>query len=146
MTKDLTQRPPRSPRVRIGGYAILGRIIDKCRAVLAGKQGDYKYACPLDQQFFTFAGIDPEAFKVQVSAGKGDGELLTWVEANAKHPRTASEIEAWSTHQDQRGPMDHESREFYNGVHKEVAPHREDLSSWFDLLDVDDEASYGGKV
>ena len=29
---DLTQRPPRSPRVRLGGYAILPRLLDKGRA------------------------------------------------------------------------------------------------------------------
>ncbi len=41
-TTDLTQRPPRSPRVRLGGYAILPRLLDKCRALLAGKVGEYK--------------------------------------------------------------------------------------------------------
>ena len=34
---DLTQRPPRSPRVRLGGYAILARCLDKGRATLAGE-------------------------------------------------------------------------------------------------------------
>ena len=36
---DLTQRPPRSPRVRLGGYVILARILDKGRATLANKAG-----------------------------------------------------------------------------------------------------------
>ena len=26
---NLTQRPPRSPRVRLGGYVILARVLDK---------------------------------------------------------------------------------------------------------------------
>ena len=29
---DLTQRPPRSPRVRLGGFVILPRMLDKGRA------------------------------------------------------------------------------------------------------------------
>jgi hypothetical protein len=62
-TPDLTKQPPRSPRVRLGGYAILPRCLDKGRAEIAGKNGDYHYACPLDQQFLTFAGIDPKALK-----------------------------------------------------------------------------------
>jgi hypothetical protein len=42
-TPDLTQRPPRSARVKLGGYVILPRISDVGRAHLAGKAGEYKY-------------------------------------------------------------------------------------------------------
>ena len=66
---DLTQRPPRSPRVRLGGYAILPRLLDKGRAVLAGKQGEYKFACPLDMQFLDFVGVDPKALKKELAKG-----------------------------------------------------------------------------
>ena len=45
---DLTQHPPRSPRVRLGGYVIFARCLDKCRATLAGKNGEYHFDCPLD--------------------------------------------------------------------------------------------------
>ena len=38
---NLTQRPPRSPRVRLGGYTILPRLLDKARAVIAGTAGEY---------------------------------------------------------------------------------------------------------
>jgi len=31
------QGKPRSPRIRVGGYAILGRTIDKCRALRSGR-------------------------------------------------------------------------------------------------------------
>ena len=51
---DLTQRPPRSPRTRLGGFAILPRMLDKGRAIIAGTNGEYKYACPLDQRFLDF--------------------------------------------------------------------------------------------
>lgn len=143
---DLTKRPPRSPRVRLGGYVILARILDKGRAVIAGKNGDYNYACPMDQQFLQFAGIDPEALKQQLAAGKGDGEILEWIQANASNKPTASAIAAWSAHQEMRAPGDPESREFYNGLHAKIAPNREDISTWCDLLDLDDYVSYGGKA
>ncbi len=80
---DLTQRPPRSPRVRLGGYALLPRALDKCRATLAGQNGEYHYDCPLDQHFFNFTGVNAEALKAEVAKGKGDGELLEWVQANS---------------------------------------------------------------
>src|ERR1700676_5512145 len=40
---DLTQRPPRSFRVRLGNYVVLARMLDKGRATLADKNGDYIY-------------------------------------------------------------------------------------------------------
>jgi hypothetical protein len=143
-TPDLTKFPPRSPRVRLGGYVILPRMLDKGRATVAGKNGEYHYACPLDQRFLEFAGIDPEALKKEL--GKGDGEILAWIEKNAKHKRSPVEIAAWSVAAEQRVPADLESREFFNGLHKQAAPQREDIASWFDLLDVDDYVSFGGKA
>ena len=143
-TPDLTKFPPRSPRVRLGGYVILPRMLDKGRATLAGKNGEYHYACPLDQRFLEFAGIDPEKLKKQLD--KSDGEVLAWIEKNAKHKRSPQEIVAWSALAEQRAPADLESREFFNELQKAAAPKREDIATWFDLLDVDDFVSFGGKA
>lgn len=143
---DLTQRPPRSPRVRLGGFVILPRMLDKGRATLAGKQGEYHYACPLDHRFLDYVGIDPEALKKELAKGKGDGEILEWIQANAKHKAGDSEIASWSIFQEQRVPSDTESREYFHEIHTKVAPKRSDMGTWFDMLDIDDHASYGGKV
>ena len=143
---DLTKRPPRSPRVRLGGYVMLPRMLDKGRALLAGTNGEYNYACPMDQRCIDFVGINPEALKKQLAAGKGDLEILQWIQKNAKHQRTDAEVLAWSAMQEQRPPADTESREYFHGLHKQVAPKREDIASWFDLLDVDDYVSYGGNA
>src|SRR5262245_24283597 len=145
-TTDLNQHPPRSPRVRLGGFAILPRMLDKGRAAIAGKNGEYKYACPLDERFLDFVGIDPAALKKQLAAGKGDGEILTWIEKNAKMKRTDPEIAAWSEFAERRTPGDAESRKYFTELHEKTAPNREDVSSWFDLLDVDDYVSFGGKA
>jgi hypothetical protein len=143
-TPDLTQFPPRSPRVRLGGYVILPRMLDKGRATLAGKNGEYHYACPLDQHFLEFAGIEPEALKKELT--KSDTEVLAWIQANAKNKRTGSEVAAWSTWQDQRAPDNTDGREYLNELHKKGAPNREDIISWFDVLDMDDFVSFGGKA
>ena len=143
---DLTQRPPRSPRVRLGGYAILPRMLDKGRATLAGKNGEYNYACPLDHRFLDFLGINPDALKKQLAAGKSDTEILGWIQKNAKGKLTEQEIHAWSAYQEQRAPADTESREYFHELHKKIAPKREDIGTWFDLLDVDDYVSFGGKA
>jgi Domain of unknown function (DUF5069) len=143
---DLTQHPPRSPRVRLGGYVILPRMLDKGRATIIGKHGEYHYDCPTDQRFLNFVGINAQALKKQLAAGKGDGEILQWIEKNAKHKRTEAEIAAWSAHCALRAPADTESREWFNGQHAKVAPKREDIATWFDLLDLDDYVSFGGKA
>jgi len=145
-TPDLAKQPPRSPRVRLGGYVILPRMLDKGRAQLAGKIGEYKYACPLDEEFLDFAGVHAQAMKKQLATGKGDGDILKWIEAHGKHRRTESEIETWSAWQERRAPGNPDSRDYFNELHKNVAPKRTDLISWFDLLDVDDFASFGGRV
>jgi hypothetical protein len=142
---DLTQRPPRSPRVRLGGYVILPRMLDKGRATIIGKQGEYHYDCPTDQRFLTFVGISADALKKQLAAGKGDGEILQWIEKNAKHKRTESEVAAWSAHCELRAPADTESRGWFNSEHAKLAPKREDIVTWFDYLDLDDYVSFRGK-
>src|ERR1700680_896618 len=101
---DLTQRPPRSFRVRLGNYVILARMLDKGRATLAGKNGEYIYNSPTDQHLVKFLGFDPEAMSKELAAGKGDGEILEWVQAHSKTPRSAWEIEAWSAFMDKRAP------------------------------------------
>jgi hypothetical protein len=142
-TPDLTAFPPRSPRVRLGGYAILPRMLDKGRATLAGKNGEYHYACPLDQQFLNFAGIDPEALKAELP--KSDTEVLAWIQKHAQHQRTAPEILAWTQWQENRAPDNPDGREYLNELHKKGAPDRSDIITWFDVLDMDDFASFGGK-
>jgi uncharacterized protein DUF5069 len=145
-TTDLTKQPPRSPRVRLGGYVILPRMLDKGRALIARKNGEYKYACPLDQRFLEFAGVNADALKKQLAAGKSDGEVLAWIHKNARHKHTDPEIAAWSEFAERRVPSDAESREYFNELHKKAAPKREDIVTWFDLLDLDDYVSFGGKA
>ncbi len=143
---DLTKQPPRSPRVRLGGYATLPRMLDKGRATLAGKNGEYNYACPLDLRFLEFTGIDPEALKKELATGKGDGDVLAWIQANAKFKRTDPEITAWTAHAELRTATDTESRAYFNELHSKAAAKREDIGGWFDLLDLDDYVSFGGKA
>jgi hypothetical protein len=143
---DLTQRPPRSFHVRLGGYVILARMLDKGRAKLAGRNGEYNYNSYTDQHLVRFLDFDPEALLKELATGKGDGEILAWVLANSKTPRTPWEVEAWSAYLDKLGPDG--STEDLNGFAEYVGQHsktREDIKSWFDALDLDDYVSFGGK-
>ncbi len=121
-------------------------MLDKGRASLAGKAGEYKFGCPLDQRFLTFVGLKAPALRKQLATGKGDGAILAWIQAHSKHPRTEPEILAWSAWQEFRVPGDTDSRDYFTELHKKSGPHREDIFSWFDLLDLDDYVSFGGKA
>jgi len=145
---DLTQHAPRSPRVRLGGFVILPRMLDKCRAELKGRAGDYEYGCSLDRYFLEFVGVDPTELKAEVAAGKGDGELLEWILGKARHRRLPHEVEAFSTWHERRVPTTLEKRAKFSQIQDSspAGSRRQDIGSWFDLLDMDDHASFGGKV
>lgn len=142
---DFTQHPPRSPRVRLGGYVHLPRLLDKARAAAAGKLGEYIYPCPLDKRFFAYTSVDPEAFLAAVKSGKGDVEMLAWVNEHARPARTAWEIEAWSQWLEALGPGDVKR---HAGMSEDIArlsPGRDDIRTNFDRLDLDDYISFGGR-
>ncbi len=142
---DLTRHPPRSPRTRLGGFVHLPRMIDKARAFAAGTLGDFHYPCPFDQRLLGFVGLDADAFLAQVKAGKSDSELLAFVLANAKPQRHPSEIVAWSRWMEEWTPSVPDKRAFFNDVHAKNAPHRDDIATWFDWLELDDFVTFGGK-
>lgn len=142
---DLTRHPPRSPRTRLGGYVHLPRLIDKARAVAAGKGGDFHYHCPFDQRFFAYTGLEPEAFMAEVKAGKSDSELLAYVQLHAQPKRHAVEIVAWSAWLEQLTVSSPDSRAFFNDIHRQNAAHRDDIATWFDWLELDDYVTFGGR-
>ena len=84
--------------------------------------------------------------KEELAAGKGDSKILEWMQANARHNQTPWEITQWSAYQEARVPSDYETREYFNELHKQASVRREDIVTWFDLLDLDDYTTFGGKV
>jgi len=95
LAKDLEKTAPRSPRETLGGYVIAARTLDKCRAVLAGTEGEYHFDCPLDNFFFGFAEIKGDDFKEFVATGATDDEVAGWITKNAKQ-RESSEVIGWN--------------------------------------------------
>lgn len=143
---NLTQRPPRSPRVRLGGYTILPRLLDKARATLAGTHGEYVYDSLNDRRFFSFTGIEAEALLAQVKTGAGDWGLLLWVNEHATHKRSVLEINQWSDWTETVAFNDVAMREWFTEQIKRLNPAREDLRGTFDYLDLDDHVSFGGNA
>jgi len=135
--KNLSIEPPRSPRIRIRDYAILGRTLDKCRAHLGGTLGEYHYDCPLDNILFGFKKITGEDFKACVKSGASDEEIADWLN-RVGSSKTPEEIKTWSAQAEAWTPYDDpEKREWFVG---ECAPLGLDpkTSTLFDYLEADD--------
>ena len=139
--KDLTKEAPRSPRTRLGGYALMARMIDKGRAALNGTAGEYHYACPLDQMLFTYKGVQADDVKALLASGASDEQVLAWFDEKGAQ-KTADETKTWSAGVESYSPhSDPEKREWFDG---ECAALGLDpaKSSLFDFLETDDRVSF----
>ncbi len=142
---DLNQHPPRSPRVRLGGFVHLPRLLDKARSFAAGRNGDYIYPCPMDERLFAFTGVTAEAFLAAVREGKSDTEMLAWLEENMSPRRQPHEILAWSAWLENLAPGDARRHGHFAEEIGRMAPGRLDIVTTFDRLELDDYTSFGGR-
>jgi hypothetical protein len=124
-------------RVKMEGYVHLARMIDKCRAVLAGTEGEYIYPCPMDERLMEFAGITADQFTAAVKAIPSDDAVTEWFTRTAKaHP--SAELEAWNHMMLNRGPSSPASMVRFKKYLDAVDPSRTDLSAWSDLQDLEE--------
>jgi len=143
--KDLTKESPRSPRIRVGGYAILGRTLDKCRALVAGNIGDYHFDCPLDNTLFSFKGVKGADFKAQIENGASDQDMIEWLSRNGQK-KTTNEIKRWSDEVTATNYSDNpEKREWFVEQLKPLGLDPK-TTTLFDWLEKDDLASHAQKA
>lgn len=134
---DLRRSFPHSMRIKLEGYVHLARMIDKCRAVLAGTEGDYIYPCPMDERLMEFAAVTADQFTAAVKANPSDEAVAAWFTRMAKaHP--SAELEAWNRMMLTRGPSTPEKQDYFNKLRDAVDPARTDLTSWADLQDLEE--------
>ncbi|HEX3443402.1 MAG TPA: DUF5069 domain-containing protein [Chthoniobacterales bacterium] len=140
-TKDLSKEPPRSLLARIGGYPILGRTIDKGRALLNGTIGQYEYNCGLDQMLFGFKGLDHEEVKSILATGASDEEVLDWVNSHGT-AKTSAEIQEFSNSVEKFLPFDYpDLRELFRKTYSSLGLDPK-TSTVADYLDTDDRVSF----
>ena len=135
---DLRKDFPRSMKFKLAGYAHLARMIDKCRAVLAGTEGEYIYPCPMDERLMEFAGITSEQFTAGVKANSTDEEVAKWLGKTAQ-PHQPAELEEWNQQLLARGPSSPESSARFKKYLDAIDPSRTDLTAWSDLQDLEEE-------
>jgi hypothetical protein len=139
--KNLTKVPPRSPRDRLGNYALLARMIDKGRAAIAGTVGEYHYACPLDQMLLEFKGVQADEVKKLLASGATDEQAVTWFNSHGT-PKTEEEIKAWSTGIEGYRPYDNpEKKDWFVGECAKLGL-KPESSTLVDYLEADDAATF----
>src|SRR5881398_1838943 len=131
---------PRSPRTTLAAYVLAARAVDKCRAVLAGWEGEYHSNCPLDQRWLKFAEINYDDFRAFVASGATDDEIATWIAEHAKK-RPRAEIIAWNNKErDLRlSDLPAETQEFMEDYIAEFIPRNRVVYHWFDVYDLEEE-------
>jgi hypothetical protein len=139
--KDLTKEPPRSPRLRLGGYAVMARMIDKGRATIAGTAGEYHFDCPVDNMVFGFKGVKGDDVRAVLASGASDTEVLAWFNSHGT-PKTADEIKAWSDETDRSRPHENpEKREWFDGECRRLGLDPAKTTLW-EYLEFDDRVSF----
>jgi len=139
--KDLTKEAPRSPRIRVRGYAILGRTIDKCRALVAGNIGEYHFDCPLDNMLFGFKGVKGDDFKAQIEQSASDQEIAEWLN-QAGEEKTPEEIKRWGDEVEASSLYNHpEKQDFFSEEVEKLALDPAKTTT-FEWLEADDKVSY----
>lgn len=136
---DLTKEFPRSPRTTLAGYIIAARMLDKCRAVVAGTQGEYHFNCPLDQMFLNFTDIDADQFKAYIATGATDEEVATWIEAHAKD-NTQEALIQWNNDLRYKriSEMPIELQVFLEDYIPQNIPDGKIINYWFDIYDIEE--------
>src|SRR2546430_1866429 len=138
--KDLMKEAPRSPRIRVGDYAILGRTIDKCRASVAGNIGEYLFDCPLDNTLFSFKGVKGDDFKAQIEQGASDQEIVEWLNQTGEE-KTPQVIKRWADEVEANSLYNHpEKRDFFSEEVKKLGLNPAETTT-FEWLEADDRVS-----
>jgi hypothetical protein len=139
--KDLTKVAPSSPRVRVGGYAILARMADKGRALLNGTVGEYHFDCPVDNMLFDFKGVKGAEVKSLLKSGGSDKQIAAWLDSHGS-PKTAAEVRAWSDSVEAERPYaDAESKDWFVGECAKLGL-KPETTTLFDYLEADDRATF----
>ena len=139
--RNLSKEAPRSPRTRIGGYAILARMADKGRATLNGTVGEYHFDCPTDNMLFRFKGVSGTEVKELLASGASDEEIAAWFDGHGT-PKTRAEITAWSEFVERTRPFeDPDIREWFVGECTRLGL-KPETTTLFDYLDTDDRATF----
>lgn len=133
---DLTTTYPRSVHDKVLGVVQLARTIDKGKAAAYGNIGEYHYNCPMDQAVFAFLGLNSDELLDVIKNAKSDDDIEAYLKGFVDQ-KSPAEIARWNDDWVTRKPHG-ESLQFFEQLRGQIAPERTDVTTWSDLLDLDE--------
>ena len=124
----------------VGGIVYVGRMLDKIRLHALGKlPEDYHKALGggFDARCCAFLGVKYEEVAVRVKLGGEDNDMLEWCFTNGRKP-SPEEIEVWNSYLRKRGWRDDASQRLAERKKEYGISDRDDIQTFFDLLDIDE--------
>jgi hypothetical protein len=138
LKRDLTTSYPRSVREKYLGVVQLGRAVDKGIALANGLNGEYNYHCPMDKGVFGFLGVDGDALLDVIKKAQAESEIEAFLNPFVAK-KSAAEIDAFNEGFLSHGPQPgSDAEKYFLELRSEVAPDRTDVTTWPDLLDLDE--------
>lgn len=133
---DLTREYPRSPREQLDGMMLLPRAIDKARAQLEGKLGEYiYYGCRFNLRLFNTLGVTEDEFLDAVRRSKSDDEVVEWIREYVRPERDKIEkMHQWVLHNE---PSQQEREQFCSELEK-IDPGNDYVNTWTELIDLEE--------
>jgi hypothetical protein len=135
--------PIRSPRDPVGGIMVFGRILDKIRlhareglpagyhlGIIPGKR-------TFDDRVCRLLGVEFDALSARVLQGGTDEEILEWCFQTGRKP-DAEHVELFNGFMTKRGWRDAAMPGLIEQRAEAGLGHRDDLVTFFDLMDVEE--------
>ena len=120
----------------MAGLVHLGRMIDKGRAYKEKTLADYIYPCPLDKIILNFLCIEADTF-ANITVEKKDEEISNWVKELIKS-KTPNDLVLINKTILEKKPDSEDRLKYYNKTRDKIDPSRSDLTTWVDLMDLEE--------
>lgn len=133
---DLTQTTPRSVREKMLGLVQLARTTDKAKALAHGTIGEYEYPSEIDTSLFEFLNMNGSDFLEVVKVAKSDADIEGYTKSFVAK-KSPDEIASFNRRCMTSVPKG-ESLEHFTALRTRIAPDRTDITTWPDLLDLDE--------
>ena len=143
--EDLTVRPPRSGYVRsvlgTGGRGAHGR---QGAGPPRRRMGDYRYGDDsfFDRTLLEFLGLSAADFEEGAWRNPNDTELGEWILERIEAP-VPGEVSALNARLARHGEAHPEWAERFRQRRDEICPGRKEVTTYFELQDIDDQACFG---
>ena len=120
----------------MAGLVHLSRMIDKGRAFKEKNLADYIYPCPLDKIILNFLRIESDKFANMTIEIK-DEEICIWAKKLIKS-KSSKELDFINEQILQRKPDSEDRLTYFNEIRNKIDPSRSDITTWVDLLDLEE--------